>query len=150
MKTQRDDVDGIPLVTHELRRVMGKTTRRPVRIQRSRARGWRMPENTLYVGRNSILGNPWVGQDAIAAYKLFLEQVVKGSPDVSAIEGALRVTRTFDKPIVYWGELQFELIRYAKNPSDVACWCGLDKACHGDLIVALPYLFAWNRAGRLV
>ena len=30
---------------------------RPVRVQRRRVKGWRMPENTVYVGRGSIFGN---------------------------------------------------------------------------------------------
>lgn len=29
------------------------------RIQRSRAKGWRMPEGAMYVGRPSPWGNPW-------------------------------------------------------------------------------------------
>ena len=32
---------------------------RPVRIQRKRAHGWKMPANTVYVGRPTKFGNPW-------------------------------------------------------------------------------------------
>ena len=31
----------------------------PERIQRSRAKGWKKPENTIYVGRGSDWGNPF-------------------------------------------------------------------------------------------
>lgn len=31
----------------------------PVRVQRKRTKGWRMPENTVYVGRGSKWGNPY-------------------------------------------------------------------------------------------
>lgn len=31
----------------------------PKRIQRKRTKGWRMPENTVYVGRPSKWGNPF-------------------------------------------------------------------------------------------
>src|SRR5262245_55721509 len=31
----------------------------PVRIQRERSEGWRMPPDTVYVGRPTIFGNPW-------------------------------------------------------------------------------------------
>ena len=34
-------------------------TERPVRIQRKRTKGWRMPPNTIYVGRPSQYGNPY-------------------------------------------------------------------------------------------
>ena len=32
---------------------------KPIRIQRKRTKGWRMPENTVYVGRGSVWGNPY-------------------------------------------------------------------------------------------
>ena len=32
---------------------------RPVRIQRKRAGGWKMPENTVYIGRQARFSNPW-------------------------------------------------------------------------------------------
>ena len=31
----------------------------PQRIQRSRAKGWRMPERAVYVGRPTMWGNRW-------------------------------------------------------------------------------------------
>lgn len=31
----------------------------PRRIQRKRTKGWKMPENTVYVGRPTKWGNPW-------------------------------------------------------------------------------------------
>jgi hypothetical protein len=31
----------------------------PQRIQRQRTKGWRMPEDAVYVGRPSVYGNPW-------------------------------------------------------------------------------------------
>ena len=36
----------------------------PVRIQRKRERGWRMPEGAVYVGRLSLFGNPWTPGEA--------------------------------------------------------------------------------------
>jgi hypothetical protein len=32
---------------------------KPIRIQRKRTKGWKMPENTVYVGRGSKWGNPF-------------------------------------------------------------------------------------------
>lgn len=34
-------------------------TAAPVRIHRQRVKGWRMPDNTAYVGRGSLWGNPF-------------------------------------------------------------------------------------------
>ena len=39
----------------------------PVRIQRRRTKGWRMPENTVSVTRPGALGNPMTLKDAIEA-----------------------------------------------------------------------------------
>ncbi len=46
----------------------------PKRIQRSRAKGWRMPPNTVYVGRPSLFGNPFIGDAAacVDAYRMWL------------------------------------------------------------------------------
>ena len=32
----------------------------PIRVQRKRTKGWRMPANTVYVGRPTKWGNPYV------------------------------------------------------------------------------------------
>src|SRR6516225_8241629 len=34
---------------------------KPIRIQRRRTKGWRMPQGAIYVGRPTPLGNPWQG-----------------------------------------------------------------------------------------
>src|SRR6185312_6782793 len=34
--------------------------RKPIRIQRQRTKGWRMPANTVYVGRPTKWGNPFI------------------------------------------------------------------------------------------
>ena len=34
-------------------------TAKPVRVQLSRKKGWRMPENTVSVARPGRWGNPW-------------------------------------------------------------------------------------------
>lgn len=38
-----------------------------IRIQRKRTKGWKMPPNTIYVGRPSRWGNPWTIQGAVGA-----------------------------------------------------------------------------------
>jgi Domain of unknown function (DUF4326) len=38
---------------------MADVTERPKRIQRKRTKGWKMPPNTVYVGRPTRLGNPF-------------------------------------------------------------------------------------------
>lgn len=38
---------------------MNVQVRMPIRVQRQRTRGWRMPAHTKYVGRGSLYGNPY-------------------------------------------------------------------------------------------
>ena len=89
----------------------------PVRIQRRRVKGWRMPENTVSVTRPGKWGNPHVvGSDgvltaevAVGLYRRDLEQ----RPDLQA--AARR-------------ELQ------GKN---LACYCAPGQACHADVLLAV-------------
>ena len=42
---------------------------KPQRIQRKRTKGWRMPENCVYVGRPTRWGNPFTGNGAVARFR---------------------------------------------------------------------------------
>lgn len=83
------------------------------RIQRKRTKGWRMPENTVYVGRRTKWGNP---------FKVEREE---------QREAAIRM---------YERHLKNQLL---KDPyflddlkgKDLACWCPLDKPCHADILL---------------
>jgi len=44
----------------------------PKRVQRKRTKGWKMPRNTVSVGRPSKWGNPFVGPGAVEAYRLWI------------------------------------------------------------------------------
>lgn len=87
------------------------------RIQRKRTKGWRLPSNTVYVGRPTKWGNP---------YKLhnppYLETV---SEVLEAYKhdllGVLVLHPNFLDPL---------------KGKDLACWCPLDKPCHADVILA--------------
>lgn len=107
--------------------------RLPKRIQRSRAKGWRMPEGAVYVGRPTFWGNPhdwrnwrenaprdflptayevrhWCRERAVQA---FLEDIKEG--------------------------LCPELVRRLPElrGKDLACWCRLHEWCHADILLKL-------------
>ena len=107
----------------------------PKRIQRKRTKGWRMPENAVYVGRPTIWGNPYVigktiaectgdhcfcvietASDAVAEYRhdLLLHETYKNVPPHPVVK---RI-----------GELRGR---------DLACWCPLDQPCHADVLLEL-------------
>jgi hypothetical protein len=57
----------------------------PVRVQRKRTKGWKMPENTVYVGRPSKFGNKFYAEElgrsiAITLYRKSLERRLLKEP----------------------------------------------------------------------
>ncbi|RWC23139.1 MAG: DUF4326 domain-containing protein [Mesorhizobium sp.] len=102
----------------------------PQRIQLSRAKGWRMPENTVTVARPGPWGNPFiVGKHGDAAYCVDLYTAllaglmrVGADPDVKALEQ----TRQFVADNA--GALR------GKN---LACWCKPGAPCHADVLLKL-------------
>lgn len=86
----------------------------PVRVQRRRTNGWRMPENTVYVGRGSEWGNPYKVQ----------EYGRQGAVDI------YRADITTVRIVV-------QNIRDELRGKNLACWCRLDQPCHADVLLEL-------------
>lgn len=82
---------------------------KPTRIQRKRSKGWKMPENTVYVGRPTKWGNPF-------------DKTNSGS-----VHPALRFACEV-APLLNVSELR------GKN---LACWCRLDQECHADVLLEI-------------
>jgi hypothetical protein len=84
---------------------------RPIRIQRSRKKGWRKPPNTVIVDRSSKWGNPYeVGidgtrEECIEKYKEY-----------------------------FYRELYEKAVKELRG-KNVACWCKLTEPCHADFIL---------------
>ena len=81
----------------------------PKRIQRKRTKGWRMPPNTVYVGRPTKYGNTFTGKKAVKEYASFLLL----NPEITEM---------------WINELRGK---------DLACWCPLDKPCHADVLLEI-------------
>jgi hypothetical protein len=92
----------------------------PKRIQRKRTKGWKMPENAVYVGRPTLFGNMFTicgnetAQDVVDMYRAFV----------------MANRRPENGPTV--GDINREL-----RGKDLACWCPLDKPCHADVLLEL-------------
>jgi len=90
----------------------------PRRIQCKRVKGWRMPANTIYVGRPAKWGNPL--------------------PISSFYNNDRRIAVDFYK--AYMHNLkpfrQEELIAELKG-KNLACWCPLDQPCHADVLLEI-------------
>jgi hypothetical protein len=95
------------------------------RIRLSRAKGWRMPPNTVKVDRSTKWGNPWpVGEwgpldrkapDAIGAVGLF--RAMMDDPGMREAAG-------------YPNDLA------PLSGKNLACWCG-PGPCHADVLIEI-------------
>ena len=84
----------------------------PVRIQRKRTKGWKMPPNTIYVGRGSTWGNPFTFENSGNVH-----------PAIRfACETAPLLSRECFAPL---------------RGKNLACWCALDQPCHADVLLEL-------------
>ena len=104
---------------------------KPKRIQRKRTKGWRMPPNTVYVGRGSKWGNP---------FKVIKKKA--GGYSVKGIKGIWGwKTYAIERSI----ELYKERIVKHIHPLDLqnlkgknlACWCRLDQPCHAEVLLEI-------------
>lgn len=85
------------------------------RIQRRRTKGWKLPPGCVYVGRPTKWGNPFrLGIDGDAA-------------------GVVKLYRLW----ALWRLEQSPLFLDELRGKDLACWCGLDQACHADVLLEL-------------
>ena len=93
---------------------------KPKRIQRSRAKGWKMPANAIYIGRPTVLGNPYVvGSELMNGETLTAEKAI-----------ALYEQHLADN----FSERD---IRHCLHDKDLACWCALDQPCHADVLLRI-------------
>jgi hypothetical protein len=91
------------------------------RIQRKRTKGWRMPPNTVYVGRPGKFGNPFL---TAAEYEKWLKG--EGVYSRSEYYSPLSMTRRW-------------ILKHIPDlrGHDLACWCPLDHPCHADVLLRL-------------
>jgi len=100
----------------------------PRRIQRSRAKGWRMPPNTIYVGRPSRWGNPFQGADATLLFRRFV------AGQMTVAEMAAHGDWPFH---IHRGPEMAAAARAELRGKNLACWCRLDQPCHADVLLEL-------------
>jgi hypothetical protein len=123
------------------------TTERPKRIQRKRTKGWKMPENTVYVGRPSRWGNPftvdWCYVTAKTATEAFRD-LMEGYFDPGRFDGipddvfrSLCDAKEEWRRRLNWGlEVKQGAITELRG-KNLACWCPLARDCHADVLLEL-------------
>lgn len=93
----------------------------PQRIQRKRTKGWTLPENTVYVGRPTKWGNPFLGSGAVESYRAWMAGLVDAGCEVAK---SIRPE-----------ELRAAL--HELHGKNLACWCALDAPCHADSLLEM-------------
>jgi len=122
----------------------------PVRVQLSRRKGWRMPENTIVVARPSKWGNPYRLDDDHRAYSRLpwrSRERAQGCVDhyrQMAIEGFVtapytRVPRPDVGPeaFTFGAHSVVEVAPIYLRGKNLACWCELGMPCHADVLLEL-------------
>ena len=111
-------------------------TAEPKRVQLSRKRGWRMPENTVKVDRTTKYGNPFViGEPAPRCYQRFHKGEV--------VENATQAVALFRRALTYElskstpaADAAIDLVA-SLHGKNLACWCKLGEPCHADVLLEL-------------
>lgn len=97
----------------------------PKRIQRKRTAGWKMPDNTVYVGRPSKWGNPFkVGDASPNNYSVIIDRD-------HAVQLFLQTLEAKQE----YGLLE-EFLKPLKG-KNLACWCKEGSPCHADVLLEL-------------
>lgn len=105
---------------------------KPIRVQRRRAKGWRLPPNTVCVDRSTKWGNPFiVGRDGTRedCTRLFAAMLngyicVSRSPSIKEQREYRRMAVASHRDLM------------GKN---LACWCPPGVPCHADVLLALNH-----------
>lgn len=115
----------------------------PYRVQLSRAKGWRMPENTVKVDRSTKWGNPF--------------KVGERSPYGTAVADKRHAYLLFAS----FAPLNDELVRLAREElkgKNLGCWCArtnpYEDECHAAVLLKIansdgdPVVAVYGRARR--
>ena len=120
------------------------------RIQRKRTKGWRMPENTVYVGRGSKWGNPLKVvpdkefEDGFG--KIFVHSWGANMWHDTGLYGdisdmlhmfrlMLRGTQFMNVKLQVWSDYFASLDLSLLIGKDLACFCKESEPCHCDVLI---------------
>ena len=93
---------------------------KPHRVVRRRTKNWKMPDNTIYVGRPTVWGNPFVvGSELIGGEKLSAEK-------------SIALYRQYAREAFNLRDL-----RACLRGKNLACWCRLGQPCHADVLLEM-------------
>lgn len=110
----------------------------PLRIQLSRAKGWRMPTGAVKVDRSTVFGNPFTVADCREAGFCGTDEEIS--------ERCVEAFRCWLGPMwrCNWDGPESEKARaklLARMPElrgkQLACWCKPGAPCHADVLIKI-------------
>lgn len=128
---------------------------KPIRVQRKRTKGWRMPPNTLYVGRPTKWGNPfrviyaigtWMVKTDVDdlctrilienghAFYRTKEEAIKDSVKLYEIWLFPYTHKTGRLEDYYISKIHSDEIAELTG-KNLACFCPLNQPCHADILL---------------
>lgn len=115
---------------------------KPQRIQLSRRKGWRMPENTVKVDRSTKWGNPFVVHHPNGPKQF--QKPMKAEVAVASFRSMIEKEGGWFPTPLPWpkGKIpkQFTTIddvRRDLRGKNLACWCAPGEPCHADVLLDL-------------
>ena len=125
----------------------------PVRVQRLRTKGYRLPPNTVYVGRGTKWGNPFRVGDGLNLTTLDLTHSVDGRPFRYPVKESMTAVISQELAVDLYGVLlrwrhvgmsralrdlpMASQVRTELAGKNLACWCPPDQPCHADVLLEI-------------
>lgn len=113
----------------------------PIRIQRRRTKGWRLPQGAISVTRPGKWGNPYFPGCGLGFGGFDSEM----RPAHWPLQTKADMVRHFREHMrlmrMHEPERYAEYIRPLQG-LDLACWCPIGEPCHADVLIELAAAFA--------
>lgn len=104
----------------------------PIRVQRQRTKGWRMPLNTVSVTRPGRFGNPYYPGCGIG-FGGFDDQMRPVHWPLRTNADMVRHFREHLRCMKLYEPKRFDDLAAALRGRNLACFCKLDEPCHADV-----------------
>lgn len=112
----------------------------PIRIQRTRTKGWKMPPNTVNVCRPGKWGNPFrvggyfmVGDPGKSLFQMTWCESYLPDPKFTLIKNAEMAVEFYKRLLATGYRKDLSELR-GKN---LACWCKIGEPCHADILLEI-------------
>lgn len=118
-----------------------KNKKIPTRVQRRRKKGFRLPPNSVCITRETGWGNPFINEQAIEAFRLWLR-----NPQFTCQEVVDYVEQKHGPFTAGLANHKADADRTAAallsqlpklHGKKIACFCAIDRPCHGDELISL-------------